>query len=738
LIGDKKKVMKTAALQPKSTASSPPSFFAKEERPSFFGQAAQAKLTVNQPNDPYEKEADAMADKTVQRMESSPWPIETKAATVVQQKADASPPSPITPVQAKCASCEQEQDLQKKEEEPGSREKELQKKPVLDGNATPPDDDTKIERSLAASKGGGSPLPEDTRIQMESSLGADFSGVRIHNNSNAVQMSQQLSAQAFTHGSDIYFNSGKYDTNSKQGKHLLAHELTHTIQQQKSPMVQKAPQDNLASLDQMLDKINVPEDDVIEICGKLSVTERETVLSTPSYKSRMASALNVTEMVQAVTNLQAPFITKLEWIKAASLFESIIDYSDIKTFVTAASQPERDALKTSTTVGKNFFVNVCDNKTMKEALNDLGFDLETKLTWLEAEMIITRLELDYSDIKPWVTAAQQPERDKLKTSSVVGKGFFVTVCTNATMKEALNDLAFDLVTKLTWLEAEMIITRWELDYSDIKPWVTAAPQPERDLLKTDPNVGKSFFVLVCDDKTMIEAVGDLAFDMKIQLEWVNAEGVEFVVKMTWFLDKGGDYDTSKAEILAASKGERSDALADAGLRAVINSKLAAPYSVAVYSHLLLDSMYWQNPTNNEFFAYFVTNGGTGTLPSSTTMNCWESIMYAAYLANKISAAWIKSFYTTALGSGGDPNIVIWSQLKWTPGLPKYPAVKPTIGQLVFYTQVGQPFPGHVAMAIDPDHAISLWNQPNNDYFVQTIKITDLSSAGEIQIGDPPW
>ena len=65
-------------------------------------------------------------------------------------------------------------------------------------------------------------------------MGADFSNVRIHDDSNAAQMSKDLNAQAFTHGNDIYFNSGKYDTSSSAGQHLLAHELTHTVQQGKS------------------------------------------------------------------------------------------------------------------------------------------------------------------------------------------------------------------------------------------------------------------------------------------------------------------------------------------------------------------------------------------------------------------------------------------------------------------------------------------------------------------------
>ncbi len=88
-----------------------------------------------------------------------------------------------------------------------------------------------LQSQLDASKGKGSSLPENTRTDMESTIGADFSGVSIHTDNNAVQMNKDLGAKAFTHGSDIYFNQGQYDTNSSSGQHLLAHELTHTVQQ---------------------------------------------------------------------------------------------------------------------------------------------------------------------------------------------------------------------------------------------------------------------------------------------------------------------------------------------------------------------------------------------------------------------------------------------------------------------------------------------------------------------------
>lgn len=160
----------------------------------------QTKLTVGQPNDPFEKEADSMADKVVQRMEITSPPGDEEDDTI----------------QRKCAACEQEEKMTvQQKSEPG--------------NGSPVD--AALESKLSASKGSGNPLPESTRTQMESSFGADFSNVRVHNDNSSAQMSKDLHAQAFTHGSDVYFNSGKYDTTSKQGNHLLAHELTHVVQQ---------------------------------------------------------------------------------------------------------------------------------------------------------------------------------------------------------------------------------------------------------------------------------------------------------------------------------------------------------------------------------------------------------------------------------------------------------------------------------------------------------------------------
>jgi hypothetical protein len=80
-------------------------------------------------------------------------------------------------------------------------------------------------------KGSGSPLPEGTRQQMEGHFGADLSGVRVHDDGEAVSMNRELQAQAFTVGSDVFFAEGKYEPSSHEGQGLLAHELTHVGQQ---------------------------------------------------------------------------------------------------------------------------------------------------------------------------------------------------------------------------------------------------------------------------------------------------------------------------------------------------------------------------------------------------------------------------------------------------------------------------------------------------------------------------
>jgi hypothetical protein len=96
-------------------------------------------------------------------------------------------------------------------------------------------DDTASAALDTARQGGGSPLPGGLRRSMESAMGADFGGVRLHAGSDAAALSGHMGAQAFTVGRDVFFGSGMPNVQSADGQHLLAHELTHTIQQGAAP-----------------------------------------------------------------------------------------------------------------------------------------------------------------------------------------------------------------------------------------------------------------------------------------------------------------------------------------------------------------------------------------------------------------------------------------------------------------------------------------------------------------------
>ena len=88
-----------------------------------------------------------------------------------------------------------------------------------------------IERSIEQARNGGSGMDHSTRSRMETAFGADFSDVRVHTGAQADELSGALSARAFTTGRDVFFRQGEYNPGTTDGRELLAHELTHVVQQ---------------------------------------------------------------------------------------------------------------------------------------------------------------------------------------------------------------------------------------------------------------------------------------------------------------------------------------------------------------------------------------------------------------------------------------------------------------------------------------------------------------------------
>ncbi len=191
----------------------------------------QKKIAVGKADDIYEKEADAVADKVVQHTEASPQSSVNTffPTTQLQHKTNVESTKPVIQtsgledgkLQKKCENCENEEYIQQK----------------TSGNQQSVHPE--FEAILLNNNGSGSPLNENSKREMEEGFGADFSNVRIHTDSTSTQLNENLGAQAFTNGNNIYFNAGKYSPASKEGKLLLAHELTHTLQQKSTTPLKK-------------------------------------------------------------------------------------------------------------------------------------------------------------------------------------------------------------------------------------------------------------------------------------------------------------------------------------------------------------------------------------------------------------------------------------------------------------------------------------------------------------------
>jgi hypothetical protein len=171
---------------------------------SAHGHVIQPQLEIGPVNDPMEREADAVADHVMR----NPFSGATFAGVSSRQGAG---------VQRKCSECEAEERVQRKAHSPATA-----------GHAHP-----RLSNQIKASQTDGKPLDRTAQTFMEGSFGNDFSQVRIHTDDQSANMNQELNARAFTVGNHIYFNQGQYQPESMGGMHLLAHELTHTLQQGK-------------------------------------------------------------------------------------------------------------------------------------------------------------------------------------------------------------------------------------------------------------------------------------------------------------------------------------------------------------------------------------------------------------------------------------------------------------------------------------------------------------------------
>ncbi|VXB29779.1 conserved hypothetical protein [Flavobacterium sp. 9AF] len=208
---------------------------------TFFDPKIQKKIKTGTPGDKFEVEADQVASKVVAHSTKSGGMLQAKEEEVQQkpisdaisqvQKKDMKEEEPIQKKEEEKVQKKEgeEETVQKKEEEQEVQKKTDEKEETVQkkSSSVQPSTQTKLKNT----KGGGYAMNKSVLMEMNAAFQADFSEVRIHTDTDAIALCQEMGALAFTNGKDIYFNKGKYNPTSKSGKELLAHELTHTIQQ---------------------------------------------------------------------------------------------------------------------------------------------------------------------------------------------------------------------------------------------------------------------------------------------------------------------------------------------------------------------------------------------------------------------------------------------------------------------------------------------------------------------------
>ncbi|WP_051503202.1 MULTISPECIES: eCIS core domain-containing protein [Nostocales] len=200
-VNDNREVQRSLLNSPQQSSASP----------------IQAKLTIGEPGDKYEQEADRVASQVVGQINAPASAQSTQGRSVQRQEEKPEELQAKSEITA----------LQRQEEKPEELQaKSTQQRAIAGGEAS-----TDLTFAINSARGGGQPLDAGLQRSMGQAMGADFSGVRVHTNTQSDQLNQSIQAKAFTTGKDVFFRQGAYQPGSRGGQELIAHELTHVVQQ---------------------------------------------------------------------------------------------------------------------------------------------------------------------------------------------------------------------------------------------------------------------------------------------------------------------------------------------------------------------------------------------------------------------------------------------------------------------------------------------------------------------------
>ena len=248
--------------------------------------AIQAKLKISQPNDKYEQEADRVADQVMRTPDNEALHNQEDDG-LIQAK---SVGDQITPIVQSQSEFEDEEE-----------------KPILTKQAkgeTPQASHT-IDAQIDSMRGGGQPLPKSVRDFFEPRFGQDFSRTRIHTNVNAAKSAEALNARAFTSGNDIVFDANEYTPSSLDGRRLLAHELTHVVQQNSAGGAASVVQMKPKISQRMGMRVVEKEDGTIEVTANRPWSEGSGSSSTVIGMAHETPGVTVDDLIKELVDCGA-------------------------------------------------------------------------------------------------------------------------------------------------------------------------------------------------------------------------------------------------------------------------------------------------------------------------------------------------------------------------------------------------------------------------------------------------
>jgi hypothetical protein len=253
--------------------------------PQTNGLSIQPKLSIGEPGDRYEQEADRVASVVVQRINAPSLTEESVQREAMPEEEEEVQMKPLADSIQRLEDDEEElqmksladsiQRVEIDDEEELQMKSQVQRQEAIGGGEA----STDLESSINSARGGGQAIADNIRKPMEVAFGADFSGVKVHTDGQSDQLNWSIQARAFTTGQDVFFRQGEYNPGSRGGQELLAHELTHVVQQNGGAVMRLPQLPHEAGHEGTRDTgvINLPPNHITlgKLTGRIGTTERQ-------------------------------------------------------------------------------------------------------------------------------------------------------------------------------------------------------------------------------------------------------------------------------------------------------------------------------------------------------------------------------------------------------------------------------------------------------------------------------